>query len=63
VSGPAAREPDLTTAQRLVEEIRRELDPVEQEIRRYPYLAALEVGRVRREDLAPGVHRKPPASH
>jgi len=27
VSGSAAREPDLTNAQRLVEELRRELDP------------------------------------
>jgi hypothetical protein len=52
VSGSAAREPDLTNAQRLVEELRRELDPVEQEIRRHPYLAALEAGHVRREDLA-----------
>lgn len=52
MSWPAAREPDLTNAQRLVEEIRRELDPVEQEIRRHPYLAELEAGHVRREDLA-----------
>jgi hypothetical protein len=52
VSGSAAREPDLTNAQRLVEELRRELDPVEQELRRHPYLAALEAGHVRREDLA-----------
>jgi len=52
VSWPGAREPDLANARRLVEEIRRELDPVEQEIRRHPYLAALEAGRVRREDLA-----------
>lgn len=48
---PAVREPDVATAQRLVEEIRRELEPVEQEIRRHPYLAALESGRGRREDL------------
>ena len=52
MSWPAAREADLTNAQRLVEEIRRELDPVESEIRRHPYLAALETGHVRREDLA-----------
>ena len=52
VSGPPAREPDLTNARRLVEEIRSELDPVEHEIRRHPYLAALESGHVRREDLA-----------
>jgi thiaminase len=41
----------MPTAQRLVEEIRRELEAIEQEIRRHPYLAALESGRVRREDL------------
>lgn len=52
MSGSAAGEPDLTDAQRLVEELRRELDPVEQELRRHPYLAALEAGHVRREDLA-----------
>jgi hypothetical protein len=45
-------EPDLANAQRLVEELRRELDPVDQQIRRHPYLAALEAGHVRREDLA-----------
>jgi len=42
----------MINAQQLVEEIRRELDPVEQELRRHPYLTALEAGRVRREDLA-----------
>jgi hypothetical protein len=52
MSRPAAREPDMTDAERLVEEIRRELAPVEHEIRHHPYLAALEAGRVRREDLA-----------
>jgi TENA/THI-4/PQQC family len=52
VSGSPAQRPDLATAQRLVEELRRELAPVEQEIRRHPYLAALEGGHVRREDLA-----------
>src|SRR5881409_4007967 len=41
----------MISAEKLVEEIRRELAPVEQEIRRHPYLAALETGRVRREDL------------
>ncbi len=40
-----------TDAQRLVEDIRRELGPAEQEIRHHPYLAALEAGRVRREEL------------
>ena len=38
----------MINVQRLVEEIRRELDLVEQEIRRRPYLAGLETGRVRR---------------
>jgi hypothetical protein len=52
VSSPAAREADLANARRLVEEIRRELDPIEKEIRRHPYLAALEAGHVHREDLA-----------
>jgi pyrroloquinoline quinone (PQQ) biosynthesis protein C len=51
VSPPPALEPDMPTAQRLVEEIRRELEAIEQEIRRHPYLAALESGRVRREEL------------
>ena len=41
----------MINAEKLVDEIRRELAPVEQEIRRHPYLAALETGRVRREDL------------
>ena len=41
----------MINAEKLVEEIRRELAPVEQEIRRHPYLAALETGRVRRDDL------------
>jgi hypothetical protein len=44
-------EAEMINAQHLVEEIRRELDPVEQEIRRHPYLAALEAGRVSREAL------------
>jgi thiaminase len=41
----------MSNAQRLVEEIRRALGPTEQEIRHHPYLAALEAGRVRREEL------------
>src|SRR5216117_1116414 len=41
----------MINAEKLVEEIRHELAPVEQEIRCHPYLAALETGRVRREDL------------
>ena len=41
----------MATARLLIEEIRRELDSVEQEIRGHPYLAELEAGRVRREDL------------
>jgi len=47
----ATRDADMATAHSLIEEIRRELDPVEQEIRRHPYLAALESGGLRREDL------------
>jgi hypothetical protein len=38
----AIRDADMATAHSLIEEIRRELDPVEEEIRRHPYLAALE---------------------
>ncbi len=55
----------MTNAQRLVAEIRHELDPVEQEIRRHPYLAALEAGHVRREDLAyfAGEQHQPLRSH
>src|SRR5438094_213281 len=34
-----------------IADLKRELAPVEQEIRRHPYLAALETGRVRRDDL------------
>jgi len=51
MSARAIQDPDMATAQVLIQEIRRELEPVEQEIRRHPYLAALESGRVRREDL------------
>ena len=51
MSPPAAPKPDMINARRLIGEIRRELDPVEQEIRRHPYLSALEAGRARREDL------------
>ena len=48
---PRVLEADMINAQQLVEEIRHELDPVEQELRHHPYLAALETGRVRREHL------------
>ncbi len=48
---PRVLEADMINAQQLVEEIRHELDPVEQELRHHPYLAALESGPVRREDL------------
>ena len=41
----------MVNAQELVEEIRRELAPVDQEIRRHPYLSELEAGRVSREDF------------
>ncbi len=51
MSARAVRDPDMATAQLLIQEIRTDLEPVEQEIRRHPYLAALESGRVRREDL------------
>ncbi len=47
----AVRDPDMASAQLLIQEIRGELEAIEQEIRRHPYLAALESGRVRREDL------------
>jgi hypothetical protein len=40
---------DMTS---LVAEIRRELHDVEQEIRGHPYLADLEAGGVRREELS-----------
>jgi TENA/THI-4/PQQC family len=51
MSAPAAFQADLPGARRLLEEIRRQLEPVEQEIRRHPYLAAVEAGRVGRHDL------------
>ena len=41
----------MATARLLIEEIKRELDSVEQEIRGHPYVAELEAGLVRREDL------------
>jgi thiaminase len=41
----------MMTAQRLVDEIRREQEDVEREIRAHPYLSALEAGQVRREAL------------
>ncbi len=63
---PPALEADRINAQPLVEEIRHELDPVEQELRHDPYLAALETGRVRREDhtrFAGEQHHRPEAIH
>jgi pyrroloquinoline quinone (PQQ) biosynthesis protein C len=39
------------TAQELVEEIRAELRPVEEQIRHHPYLEALEAGKVSRDNL------------
>src|SRR5438128_8279778 len=41
----------MINAEQLIDELRPELAPVEQESRHHPYLAALETGRVRREDL------------
>src|SRR2546425_9295561 len=41
----------MINAEKLVEEIRHELAPVDQEIRRHPYLSELEAGRVSREDF------------
>lgn len=41
----------VANAKSLIEEIKRELAPVEQEIRNPPYLAELEAGQVRREEL------------
>jgi hypothetical protein len=38
-------------ARELIQEITRELSPVEGELRSHPYLADVEAGRVRREDL------------
>jgi hypothetical protein len=48
---PPALDAGMIDVRQLVEEIRRELDHVEQELRRHPYLDALEAGRLRREDL------------
>ncbi len=41
----------MATAKSLIEEIRRELHSVEQEIRNHPYLVEVAAGRVRREEL------------
>ncbi|MBI4562531.1 MAG: transcriptional regulator [Candidatus Rokubacteria bacterium] len=41
----------MTDAKSLIAEIKRDLDPVEQEIRGHPYVAELEAGRVPREAL------------
>ncbi len=41
----------MANATLLIEEIKHDLKPVEQEIRGHPYLAELEAGRLRREDL------------
>lgn len=41
----------MADAPALIETLREGLRPVEDEIRQHPYLAALEAGRVRREDL------------
>ena len=47
----------MISAEKLVEEIRRELAPVEQEIRRHPYLAALETGRATSSRATSGASR------
>lgn len=49
---PTTRASAPPSATGLLEEIRRALEPVEQEVRSHPYLAALEAGRVRREALS-----------
>jgi hypothetical protein len=36
MSARAIRDPDMATAQLLIQQIRHELEPVEQEIRRHP---------------------------
>jgi len=41
----------MASAKALIEELKRELAAMEHEIRNHPYLADLEAGRVRREDL------------
>jgi thiaminase len=41
----------MTAAKALIEEVRAELQDVEREIRQHPYVAALEMGQVRREAL------------
>jgi hypothetical protein len=52
VTPPAMRGSAAPSPRDLVDDIRRELEPAEQEIRRHPYLTALEAGRVRREALS-----------
>ncbi len=41
----------MAKASQLIKALRKELEPVEREIRRHPYLDLLEAGRVDREDL------------
>jgi len=41
----------MPDARSLMEEIGRDVESVEREIRSHPYLAELEAGRIRREDL------------
>ena len=40
----------MRDARSFMEEVRRDLESVEREIRSHPYLAELEAGRIRRED-------------
>lgn len=42
----------MAKARQLIQQLRKELEPVEREIRRHPYLEALETGRVRRRALS-----------
>ena len=42
----------MTSAHALIDEIRHELRAVEEEIRNHPYVSDLEVGQLRRQDLA-----------
>lgn len=42
----------MAKARQLMDALRKELEPVEREIRRHPYLDEVEAGRVRREQLA-----------
>jgi thiaminase len=52
LEGPGHARLDMKDATSLVAEIRRELHDVEQEIRGHPYLAGLEAGGMRREELS-----------